>query len=120
MRAFYWIGILSGNYYLGSCSHILVVQLLQGDEMAKVGTGACPLCDGQCESLERTDTTLFRCDVCKPFRITPAAIRLLPKVAKHVRAGLREDAMVAYRKDKVLEIRVAPIGSHMRFVCTSE
>lgn len=78
-------------------------------------TGTCPLCAGACEMKEGGDSTLVRCEACKPYRMSPGAIKLLATLGDDIRAGLRHNVAAAHERGEVIEIRRAEVGSNQRF-----
>lgn len=78
-------------------------------------TAPCPLCAGACETRERTESILFRCETCKPFRMSSRAIELLLTLSDDIRAGLRANVLTAHERGEVMEIRRGAVGSNERF-----
>jgi hypothetical protein len=71
----------------------------------------CPLCRAKSEWIVRGDITSVTCPTCKQFRISEdARIRLVTMTDEH-RLLLSHDAIHAQETNRVLEIRLAPIGS---------
>lgn len=78
-------------------------------------TAPCPLCAGSCETREGKESILFRCETCKPFRMSPRAIKLLSTLSDDIRAGLRANVLAAHEKGMVMEIRRGAVGSNEHF-----
>jgi len=75
----------------------------------------CPLCAGVCETAQSGDMTQFRCEVCKPFRISADAIKRVVGMTEAHRVELLHDSWQSHANEQVLEIRLAPVGSNQVF-----
>lgn len=80
-------------------------------------TGTCPLCTGACETKEGGESTLFRCEACKPYRMSPSAIKVLATLDNDMRAALKHNVAAAHERGEIVEIRRAEVGSNQRFTC---
>jgi hypothetical protein len=75
----------------------------------------CPLCAGVCETAQSGDMTEFRCKACKPYRITANAIQRVMEMTEAHRVELMHDSWKSHANERVLEIRLAPVGSNRVF-----
>ena len=75
----------------------------------------CPLCREDCIRVGRDDPVSVKCKVCQSYLISARAIKRVENMTIEHGLVLSSDAKLAYSNGKILEIRLAPVGSERVF-----